>query len=145
MEKTTPMVPMGAPKTMKHYGFAIAGYLFFALGWVGMFVPVLPTTVFWIVAAVLFARSCPAMYRRIVAWPRIGPVVENFLTYGVISRRGKMVAGLGMAVSALIILATVSGLVYQLLGLGGLMIGATYVATRPERRELTERRTGEQP
>src|SRR3546814_16691595 len=46
-----------------------AGYAFFAIGLVGVVLPVLPTTIFWIIAAACLATSCPAMARKIYAWP----------------------------------------------------------------------------
>jgi len=37
------------------------GYLSFATGFVGMFLPLLPTTVFWIIVVICFAKSSPSM------------------------------------------------------------------------------------
>src|SRR3546814_18506880 len=72
------------------------------LGLVGVVLPVLPTTIFWIIAAACFAKSCPAMARKIYAWPGVGPAVEAFLSHGVIARRAKIGAGIGKGVAAVL-------------------------------------------
>lgn len=108
-----------------------AGYLFFATGFVGIFLPILPTTVFWIVAAICFAKSSPAMYRRILAWPRIGKAIGDFITHGIIRPTSKRIALAGMAASALLIilLNVDQGIVAATIF--GLFIAAFYVVTRP--------------
>lgn len=114
--------------------YLACGYAFFALGLLGAFLPVLPTTVFWIIAALCFARSSPRMYQRIVAWPRVGPAVNDFVADGVIARRSKAIALSGMAVAALVVAFTPLGTVPMALGLAAIAVGAGYVATRPSAR-----------
>jgi uncharacterized membrane protein YbaN (DUF454 family) len=108
-----------------------AGYLSFSTGFVGMFLPLLPTTVFWIVAAICFAKSSPAMYRRILAWPGVGPVIGDFLHYGVIHHRSKWVALAGMVAAAALILFLGIGSGPASLALIGIAFAALYVVTRP--------------
>lgn len=69
--------------------YRVLGAFFFALGGVGIVVPLLPTVVFWIVAAFFFARSAPHLRDRIYAHRRFGPAVRDFVEYGAMSRRGK--------------------------------------------------------
>jgi uncharacterized membrane protein YbaN (DUF454 family) len=64
----------------------------FALGWVGVFVPGMPTTIFWILAAVAFLRVNPRMYQRIISNRRFGPAIRLFVEEGRISRRGKVIS-----------------------------------------------------
>ena len=92
--------------TAKRVLLAAAGWLLFAVGWVGVFLPGLPTTIFWILAAFAFLRVNRRMYERIVAHPRFGGAVRMFVEEGRISRVGKTVsisamllgAGLGVLV-----------------------------------------------
>ncbi len=109
----------------------IAGYVFFAIGFVGILLPLLPTTIFWIVAAVCFARSTPHMYQRILAWPGFGPAIDAYLTHGVIAPRGKAFALGGMALGAFIVTISpmpVSAIAFTL---AAMALAAAYVATRP--------------
>ena len=106
------------------------GWFFFALGFVGIFLVLLPTTGFWILAAFAFERSNPAIAQRIRNWPHFGPAVSAFLDHGVISLRGKIAALSAMAICAAIVALTLSG-VGLWGGLIGIGVGATYVGTRP--------------
>ena len=107
------------------------GYLSFATGFVGMFLPLLPTTVFWIIAAICFAKSFPAMYRRILSWPGIGSAIGDFLDYGVIGRRSKTISLVGMAAASAVILFIGIGVTATSLTLIGIACAALYVITRP--------------
>lgn len=108
-----------------------AGYVFFGIGFLGMFLPVLPTTVFWIISAICFAKSSPSMYRRILSWPRIGNAIGDFVNHGVVRPASKRIALGGMAASALLmILLNVEPGVASA-ALVGLSIAAAYVMTRP--------------
>lgn len=111
--------------------YGALGFVLFGIGALGLFLPVLPTTVFWIGAVYFFARSHPAMAARIYAWPKIGMSVEGFVEEGRICRAGKIAAVLGMSASALILVLTLSAGPALWLALGVIAASALYVVTRP--------------
>ncbi len=111
-----------------------AGYAFFAIGLVGTLLPVLPTTIFWIIAAGCFAKGCPAMARRIFAWPGVGPAVEAFLSHGVIARKAKVSALIGKAIAVAIVAVSPLSLATTLITVAVIALAALYVVTRPESR-----------
>ena len=76
-----------------------AGYVFFTFGAVGLILPVMPTTVFWILAAGCFAKSSARMHGYILRCPVIGPSVADFLNHGVMPRRAKVFAWVLVMVS----------------------------------------------
>lgn len=57
--------------------WSVAGVLCVGLGGVGIVVPGLPTTVFFILAAACFSRSSPRLERWVLDLPRIGPMVRD--------------------------------------------------------------------
>lgn len=112
----------------------LLGGLFLALGAVGIVIPIWPTTIFWILAAICFARSSPVARDWIYSRPGIGPVVEDFVEFGRISRKAKLGALVGIALAAglcAFILWQNAIPLYAMLGT--LALVATYVATRQER------------
>ncbi|MEZ5997097.1 MAG: YbaN family protein [Hyphomonas sp.] len=115
------------------WSWRILGAVSFAFGAIGLFIPIWPTTVFWIVAALAFARSNPAWAEWIYARPKIGPPIRTFVETGALSRAAKTAALSGMGLAALVI----GGLFWRRplplgIGLALLGAGALFVATRPK-------------
>jgi uncharacterized membrane protein YbaN (DUF454 family) len=104
----------------------------FVLGAVGLVLPVWPTTIFWILAALAFARSWPRMRDRLYAWPRVGTTIQTFVEQGVMSRRSKRHAILGMLFGLALALVIRPTLIVAVSTGGLVLLGILYVATRPE-------------
>lgn len=66
------------------------GCLSVALGVIGIFLPVLPTTPFLLLAAACFLRSSRRLYHWLVGHPRLGPWVRNYLDGQGIPLKGKI-------------------------------------------------------
>ena len=73
------------------------GLFFVALGIVGALLPLLPTTIFLILAAACFARSSARLENWLLDHPRFGPTLRAWRETGAISRHGKIAACTGMA------------------------------------------------
>lgn len=109
------------------------GFLMLALGIVGAVLPVLPTTIFIILAAWFFARSSPALEKRILAHPQFGPLVVKWRERGAIPRRAKKFACGGMMIGYAIFLWSAQPGIYLGAGVALFMLAcAYYVVTRPE-------------
>jgi len=74
------------------YALLAVGWLSVVLGVIGIFVPVLPTTPFLLLAAACFARSSPRFYRWLVEHPRLGPWISDYLSGNGIPLKGKVYA-----------------------------------------------------
>ena len=68
----------------------IVGWLSVALGVIGIFVPVLPTTPFLLLAAACFARSSRRFYLWLVEHPKLGPWIRDYLEGQGIPLKGKV-------------------------------------------------------
>lgn len=70
----------------------ILGFCAVGVGSVGIIVPGLPTTVFFIVAAWCFSRSSPRFERWVLTLPRIGPLIADHRAGLGMPRRAKILA-----------------------------------------------------
>lgn len=95
------------------------GWLAFILGWLGVFLPGLPTTIFWIIAAVAFLRTNKRMYARIIAHKRFGPGIRLFVEEGRISKRGKIIS-----ISAMMGFAVLGSLAIPVVWVKFVVVGA---------------------
>lgn len=66
------------------------GCISVALGVIGIFLPVLPTTPFLLLAAACFARSSKRFYLWLVMHPRLGPWVRDYLDGQGLPLKGKI-------------------------------------------------------
>ncbi len=77
----------------------ITGIIFVGLAILGVILPILPTTPFLLVAAACFARSSPAMQRRLLANKTFGPMIHDWQKHRSIPRKAKRIALLTMILS----------------------------------------------
>ncbi|MEH6808026.1 MAG: YbaN family protein [Hyphomonas oceanitis] len=113
------------------WAWRILGIFAFVLGAIGVVLPVMPTTIFWIVAAFAFVRSDPRWAAWIYARPGIGPQIQTFVETGRIGMRGKAAALAGMALAAAGTIFLFWKHPWPMAGsLGFLAIGAAFVISR---------------
>lgn len=113
------------------YLYLAAGFFLFGLGFIGIFLPALPTVLFWIGAVWCFARSSQTMYDKIVSWPKIGPQIKDYLDHGIINRKGKFFACASMVLIAIYLMIAPIDYLVRIIALSCLAIGFCYVASRP--------------
>ena len=63
------------------YLLTALGILSLALGFIGMFLPVLPTTPFLLLASFLFLKSSRPLYEWLMNHPKLGPYITNFMVH----------------------------------------------------------------
>ena len=108
------------------------GWLCVALGLIGAFLPLMPTTVFLLVAAWAFSRSDERWHRWLRQHARFGEAVRAWEEHHAMPQRAKRVAFLALALSYAFT-ATVFGPFSVTAIIGGLCIAgvAIYIAHIP--------------
>ncbi|MCP3991167.1 MAG: DUF454 domain-containing protein [Actinomycetia bacterium] len=100
-----------------------AGLTCVGVGGVGIVVPGLPTTVFFIMAAWCFSRSSKRLERWVLELPRIGPMVSDYRAGFGMPKRAKV-----FAITSMVIFCSLSaGLMINKLPVRLVVIGAGLV------------------
>ncbi|MDN6873141.1 YbaN family protein [Pseudomonas citronellolis] len=86
-----------APREIRRSRHAWVRYLLLAVGWLsvalgvaGIFLPLLPTTPFLLLAAACFMRSSQRFYDWLVSHPRLAPWISDYLEGNGIPLKGKL-------------------------------------------------------
>ena len=72
--------------------YVLLGSLSLALGILGIFLPLLPTTPFLLLTAALWIKGSPRLYQRLLAHKRLGPYIRQFREQRAIPLRAKIVS-----------------------------------------------------
>jgi uncharacterized membrane protein YbaN (DUF454 family) len=83
--------------TWQRVAWAGAGSVCLLLGIAGIFLPLLPTTPFVLLAAFCFSRGSRRVERWMLEHPRFGPMVRDWRTRRAVPRRAKQLASVMMA------------------------------------------------
>ncbi|MFM2086302.1 MAG: hypothetical protein RLZZ237_1171 [Pseudomonadota bacterium] len=83
---------------LRRWAWTAAGALMVLLGIIGAMLPVMPTTIFLILALACFSRASPRLEHWLLHHPRFGPSLRQWREHRAVSRRGKAMACLGMAI-----------------------------------------------
>lgn len=122
--------PSGSPALRGIY--LAAGLLFVVLGFIGAFLPVLPTTPFMILAAACFARSSRRLESWLLRHPRFGPTLRDWRQRGAIPRKAKMMSLAGTSLGFLLFwFGSHPGPLLATAVAALMLVGLVYVFTRP--------------
>ncbi len=80
--------------------YLVLGGVAALLGILGAAVPLLPTVPFLLLAAWCFGRSSPALERRLLEHPRLGPPIRAWRDHGAVGLRSKLGASVLLVASA---------------------------------------------
>jgi uncharacterized protein len=76
-------------KPLAQYLYITVGWLFLGLGFIGIFLPLLPTTPFVLLAAFCFSRGSTTLHRWLLAQKTFGPMIRDWNQHGIIRLRVK--------------------------------------------------------
>ncbi len=126
--------------------YLAAGLLFVGIGGVGIVVPGLPTTGFFILAAWCFSRSSKRLENWVLQLPGIGPMVSDYRSGLGMPRRAKVfaISSMVIAVSLSVALA-IDNLAVRILVAALGVIGVWYVGYRVPTRETVLAQRGLDP
>jgi uncharacterized membrane protein YbaN (DUF454 family) len=103
-----------------------------ALGIAGVFVPILPTTPFLLVAAWAAGKGWPQFEAWLVAHPRLGPPIRRWRDHRAVPRSAKWAAVASMLLSAALLWWSAASLAIQLGVTLFLLAVAAWLWRRPE-------------
>lgn len=90
---------MAAPESRLRILWLAAGLLFTATGFLGVFLPVLPATPFFLLAAWAFSRGSRRMHTWLLSLPHVGSSIRDYEAGLGIPRRTKLLATALIAVT----------------------------------------------
>ena len=112
------------------------GYLSLGLAVIGAILPLMPTTVFLLIAAWCFGRSSPELRAKLLANPRFGPALRDWQEHGSISRRAERAALLGMGLGWLLMAVVFRNLLASAIAAGCLLPVGLFIVKRPSQPQL---------
>ncbi|RYD89541.1 MAG: DUF454 domain-containing protein [Sphingomonadales bacterium] len=117
---------------IKRWGWFALGWLMVALGFIGLLLPVMPTTIFLILATACFSHSSPRFEKWLLEHRWFGSSIRRWRERGAIPLKAKIVAIVSMAGGYVVLLLTVQPVWWiDLIVASALIACAAYVATRP--------------
>ncbi len=114
-------------------------YVSLALGLIGIVLPVLPTVPFILLSAFAAARGSQRLHARLLADPRLGPMITQWQEHGAIARRAKWLATALMAICAILLFAFAPALWIPLVVTAIMATVGTWLWLRPEPGPGTDR------
>lgn len=137
---TKPQTPLARNRLMRALYFAF-GILLLVAGIIGMFLPLMPTTIFLILAAWCFSKSSQRLETWLLGHAILGPTIVNWREHGVIPPRAKAMACTGMALGLFIFWFAAHPAPWLLLLVAAALAAcAWYVLSRPSAPRLSQDR-----
>lgn len=109
----------------------LLGLISLGLGTIGIFLPLLPTVPFLLLAAFGFARSSERLHHWLLSHPAFGPSITNWQERGAIGRRAKWAASLSILATLIISLLLGIPTLYLVIQLAVLAAVTIFIWTRP--------------
>ena len=123
--------PPTAPRSRLRWAWSLLAWVALGLALLGVILPGLPTVPFVLLSAFAAARGSTRLHARLLADPRMGPIIRDWQQHGTVALRTKWTALATMVLSGVLLvlftppLAAGSGIVIM-------TITATWLWLRPE-------------
>ena len=118
---------------MKRIILISLGWLCVGLGFVGVFVPGIPTTIFLIIALWAFTKSSEKLRHWLLNHKRFGPILNNWQEHKVVPRRAKILMVVLMSLAVVLFYYSLQNL-YLTIGLIIILVlVAIYVISLPSK------------
>jgi uncharacterized protein len=121
--------------------YNVAGSVCVVLAFLGLFLPLLPTTPFLLLAALCFSRGSARLHKWLLEHPTMGPIIRDWNERRVIQPRVKRVATLSVIV--LVGGPLVFGNFHRVLQILSVLVGVIVIVMihrQPSRRTLENRK-----
>lgn len=116
--------------------YIVLGTVFLVLGAIGVFVPLLPTTPFWLLTCWFYIRSSEALYSRVMRNRHFGSYVQGFMVDKAIPLRSKLLSIVVMWISTCITFLILPHYLWVKILLVLISIGVTiYIVSFPTKRK----------
>ena len=129
--------PQGAPAERKppppHVRITLQalGFLFTAIGFAGVILPIVPGVPLLLLAAACFAKSSPRLEHWLVTHPLLGPGIVAWRERGAISPKSKTLAVAMISISGFFVCSSGVYTVLKILIISGMIGAAIFILTRP--------------
>ncbi len=138
-EKDMHALPTPSRSVLAQWAYKVLAFISLALGVLGIFLPVLPTTPFILLAAWAATRGSPRLLAWLESHPMFGQMLREWRRGGVVSRKAKWSATIVMASSAVIILVLVRKPFVQVVAIGCMACVLAWLWRRPEVMQQREK------
>ena len=121
---------------MKNIALKILGSMAFALGVMGVFLPLLPTTCFMLLSAWAFSRSSPKFYQWLYYRSPFANSIQSWQQHKIVPRKVKVIATLSIVFSLVISSVLISSPVIVTSLAVGLSMLLAYLWTREDENSI---------
>jgi len=116
---------------VRRIALLVLGLVSLALGAIGIFVPLLPTTPLVLLAAFAFANSSETLHQWLLDHNVFGPLIDNWHRHRAISRAAKAMAALSMI--AILLISWWMDVATPIITIQAIVLGcvAAFILSRP--------------
>ncbi len=115
--------------------------VFIVLGFIGVLLPGMPTTVFLILAAWAASKGWPQMDAWLLNHPKYGQTLRNWRENGTVPRKAKWLASMMMLISGILMLFTNAPILVKVFTDLIMLSVAIWLWKRPEPKQLDVKTT----